>query len=266
MHLLSLPDYPTSFWVMAVFVMLLTGLGKSGFGSGIGALATPLLALTIPVADAAALLLPLLIIMDIFTVPYYRGRFHWGHLRILMIGALIGIAIGGYYFTTLSHNERAMKMGIGALAVLFVVLQVGRSLIFGALRDQRPPRAIGWLMGAVGGFTSTIAHAGGPPVTIYLLPQGLPRDQFVGTVALLFGLINVVKLVPYYYLDLLRVSNITTILLLAPLAYVGVRLGVFLNKRFTDKWFTRFVYAFLFMTGMELLTGSNLVDLFLSLW
>jgi len=266
MHLLSLPDYPTSFWVMAVFVMLLTGLGKSGFGSGIGALATPLLALTIPVADAAALLLPLLIIMDIFTVPYYRGRFHWGHLRILMIGALIGIAIGGYYFTTLSHNERAMKMGIGALAVLFVVLQVGRSLIFGALRDQRPPRAIGWLMGAVGGFTSTIAHAGGPPVTIYLLPQGLPRDQFVGTVALLFGLINVVKLVPYYYLDLLRVSNITTILLLAPLADGGVRLGVFLNKRFTDKWFTRFVYAFLFMTGMELLTGSNLVDLFLTLW
>lgn len=266
MHLLSLPDYPTSFWVMAVFVMLLTGLGKSGFGSGFGALATPLLALTIPVADAAALLLPLLIIMDIFTVPYYRGRFHWGHLRILLIGALIGIAIGGYYFTALSHNERAMKMGIGALAVLFVLIQVVRSFLLGAFRDQPPPQAIGWLMGAVGGFTSTIAHAGGPPVTIYLLPQGLPRDQFVGTVALLFGLINVVKLVPYYYLGLLRVSNITTILLLAPLAYVGVRLGVFLNKRFTDKWFTRFVYAFLFMTGMELLTGSNLVDLFLSLW
>lgn len=266
MHLFALPDYPTTFWVVAVFVMLLTGLSKSGFGSGFGALATPLLALTIPVADAAALLLPLLIIMDIFTVPYYRGRFHWGHLRILMIGALIGIAVGGYYFTALSHNERAMKMGIGALAVLFVLIQVTRSFLLGSFRDQPPPRAVGWLMGAVGGFTSTIAHAGGPPVTIYLLPQGLPRDQFVGTTALLFGLINVVKLVPYYSLGLLRVSNITTILLLAPLAYVGVRLGVFLNKRFTDKWFTRFVYAFLFMTGLELLTGSNLVDLFLTLW
>ena len=82
----------------------------------------------------------------------------------------------------------------------------------------------------------------------------------------LFGLINVVKLVPYYTLGLLRISNITTILLLAPLAYIGVRLGVYLNKRFTDKWFTRFVYAFLFITGMELLTGSNLVDLVLTLW
>lgn len=265
MYLFALPHYPTSFWVVAVFVMLLTGLGKSGFGSGFGALATPLLALTIPAADAAALLLPLLIIMDIFTVPYYRGRFHWGHLRILLIGSLVGIAIGAYYFNALSHNERAMKMGIGALTVLFVLIQVGRSLILGAFSEQRPSRAIGWLMGAVGGFTSTIAHAGGPPVTIYLLPQQLPRDKFVGTTALLFAIINLVKLVPYYYLGLLRISNVTTVLLLAPLAYAGVRLGVFLNQRFTDKWFTRFIYAFLFLTGMELLTGWNLADLFLTL-
>jgi uncharacterized membrane protein YfcA len=263
MNIFAFPHYSASFWVVAAFVMILTGLGKSGFGSGFGALATPLLALTIPAADAAALLLPLLIIMDLFTVPYYRNRFHWGHLRILLLGALVGIAIGAYYFNVLSHNERAMKMGIGALAVLFVVIQVGRSLIFGALNEQRPPRAMGWLMGAIGGFTSTIAHAGGPPVTIYLVPQKLPREQFVGTTAILFAIINLVKLVPYYYLDLLRVSNITTILVLAPLAYVGVRLGVFLNQRFTDKWFTRFIYAFLFLTGMELLTGWNLVDLFL---
>jgi uncharacterized protein len=265
MYSFALPDYSAAFWVMAVFVMLLTGLGKSGFGSGFGALATPLLALTIPVADAAALLLPLLIIMDIFTVPYYRQRFDRYHLRVLLLGALVGIAVGAYYFDALSHNERAMKMGIGALAVLFVLIQLGRSLILGALSQHRPPAALGWLMGAVGGFTSTVAHAGGPPVTIYLVPQGLPRAHFVGTTAILFAIVNLVKLVPYYYLGLLRVSNITTILLLAPLAYVGVRLGVFLNQHFTDKWFTRFVYAFLFITGMELLTGWNLVTLITAL-
>ncbi|MEZ4735811.1 MAG: sulfite exporter TauE/SafE family protein [Caldilineaceae bacterium] len=266
MAIFALPDYPTAFWVMAAFVMLLTGLGKSGFGSGFGALATPLLALTIPVADAAALLLPLLIIMDMFTVPYYWRRFDRYHMRVLLLGALVGIAVGAYYFDALSHNERAMKMGIGALAVLFVLIQVGRTLILGALSQHRPPATVGWLMGAVGGFTSTVAHAGGPPVTIYLVPQGLPRDKFVGTTAILFAIINLVKLVPYSYLGLLRVSNVTTVLLLAPLAYVGVRLGVFLNQRFTDKWFTRFVYAFLLMTGMELLTGWNLVELFLILF
>lgn len=265
MNLFALPHYSVAFWVVAVFVMLLTGLGKSGFGSGFGALATPLLALTIPAADAAALLLPLLIIMDLFTVPYYWNRFHAGHLRILLIGALVGIAIGAYYFNALSHNEQAMKMGIGALAVLFVIIQVGRSLILGALSEHRPPAVLGWLMGAVGGFTSTIAHAGGPPVTIYLVPQKLQRDQFVGTTAILFAIVNLVKLVPYYSLGLLRVSNITTILLLAPLAYLGVRLGVFLNQHFSEKWFTRLIYAFLFITGLELLTGWNVADLFLTL-
>jgi len=254
----SLPAYPTAFWVTAVFVMVLTGLGKSGFGSGIGALATPLLALTIGAANAAALLLPLLIIMDLFTVPYYYNRFDRRHLTILLIGSLFGIAVGAYFFDTLSHNEQALKMGIGALAILFVVLQIGRSLILGALSERKPGRVMGWLMGALGGFTSTIAHAGGPPVTIYLVPQQLPRDLYVGTAALLFAMINLIKLVPYYYLGLLRVGNISTVLVLAPLAYVGVWLGVFLNKRFTDKWFTRFVYAFLLLTGIQLLTGWHL--------
>ena len=262
MHLLAIPDYPTAFWITAAFVMILTGLGKSGFGSGLGALATPLLALTIPVADAAALLLPLLIIMDIFTVPHYRKRFDGNHLRILLLGALVGIAIGAYYFEAFSHNERAMKMGIGALAVLFVIIQIGRSLIFGVLSEHRPPPIVGWIMGAIGGFTSMIAHAGGPPVTIYLVPQRLPRDVYVGTAAILFALINLVKLVPYYFLGLLRIGNISTILILAPLAYAGVWLGIVLNKHFTDKWFTRFVYAFLLLTGLDLLTGWNLVSVF----
>lgn len=238
--------------------MVLTGLGKSGFGSGIGALATPLLALTIGAANAAALLLPLLIIMDLFTIPYYYNRFDRRHLTILLIGSLFGIAVGAYFFDALSHNEQALKMGIGALAILFVLLQIGRSLILGALSEQKPGRVMGWIMGALGGFTSTIAHAGGPPVTIYLVPQRLPRDIYVGTAALLFAIINLIKLVPYSYLGLLRVGNISTIVVLAPLAYVGVWLGVFLNKRFTDKWFTRFVYAFLLLTGIQLLTGWNL--------
>jgi len=264
MNFLQLPDYPTAFWLTAAFVMVLTGLGKSGFGSGIGALATPLLALTIPVADAAALLLPLLIIMDWFTMPHYyrERRFDSKHLRILLLSSIIGIAVGGYFFDAMSHNERVMKMGIGALAVLFVLIQMGRSLILGALNESKPGAIIGWLMGALGGFTSTVAHAGGPPVTIYLVPQNLPRDRYVGTTVLLFAGINLIKLIPYYFLGLLRLGNLGTILLLSPLAFVGVRLGIWLNQRFSNVWFTRLIYAFLFLTGLQLLTGWNVLALF----
>ncbi len=140
-----------------------------------------------------------------------------------------------------------------------MIIQIGRSLIFGVLSEHRPSPFVGWLMGTVGGFTSMIAHAGGPPVTIYLVPQRLPRDVYVGTAAILFALINLVKLVPYYALGLLRIGNLGTVLILAPLAYVGVRLGILLNRHFTDKWFTRFVYTFLLLTGLDLLTGWNLV-------
>ncbi len=263
MTFLALPDYPTTFWVTAAFVVLLTGVGKSGFGSGIGALATPLLALTISVADAAALLLPMLIIMDAFTLPHYyrERRFDAHHLRILLFSSVIGIVVGAYFFDTLSHNERAMKFGIGALAVAFVLFQMGRSVIVGALSAQRPAPWVGAIMGALGGFTSTLAHAGGPPVTIYLVPQNLPRDRYVGTTVLLFAAVNLIKLIPYYFLGLLRLGNLGTILLLTPLAFVGVRLGLWLNQRFTNRWFNRFIYTFLFLTGLQLLTGWNLSTL-----
>jgi uncharacterized membrane protein YfcA len=91
------------------------------------------------------------------------------------------------------------------------------------------------------------------------VPQNLPRDRFVGTTVLLFAAINLIKLIPYYFLGLIRVGNLSTILLLAPLAFVGVQLGIWLNKRFTNLWFNRFIYAFLFLTGVQLLTGWNLL-------
>jgi len=69
----------------------------------------------------------------------------------------------------------------------------------------------------------------------------------VGTSVVFFTAINLIKLIPYSYLGLLRVGNLTTILVLSPLAYVGVRVGVYLNGRFSDKWFNRFIYTLLFL-------------------
>jgi uncharacterized membrane protein YfcA len=117
-------------------------------------------------------------------------------------------------------------------------------------------------LGGAAGFTSTLAHAGGPPATMYLLPQQLPRGIFVGTNLVFFFLLNLMKLVPYALLGLLQLGNLTTILILAPLAYVGVRLGVVLNKRFSDVWFNRVIYVLLFITGLELVSGTSLINLF----
>jgi uncharacterized protein len=237
----------------------MVGISKAGFGGGVGAVATPLMALTISVTDAAAILLPLLIIADFFSLRHYWKVYDRHSMKLLLPGGLIGIMIGALFFGYFSNNERILKMGLGAIALAFVMFQVIRSLLLGAMIKSRPADPVGVALGVAAGFTSTLAHAGGPPATMYLLPQQLPRHLFVGTNVLFFALLNLVKLAPYAYLGLLRVGNITTILILAPLAYVGVRLGVYLNKRFTDRWFNRLVYSLLFLTGLELVTGRSII-------
>ncbi len=254
-----LPDYPLAFWFCAVLAVMIFGIAKAGFGSGIGIVATPLLTLTIPVTDAVALLLPLLIITDVFSVNHYRMNFNRRSIKLLLPGAFLGIAIGGFFFSSFRGNQRILQFAIGVLALWFVVFQASRTIILGVLEKRRPRAFEGILMGTISGFTSTLAHAGGPPIAMYLLPQRFPRDLFVGTTVIYFAVVNLVKLIPYHTLGLLRVDNLTTIMLLAPLTYVGVRLGIYLNRRFTDLWFNRVVYTILFLTGVQLVLGKNIV-------
>jgi uncharacterized membrane protein YfcA len=219
------------------------------------------MALTIPVVDAAALLLPLLIIIDLISVRHYYRTFDKPSIRILLPSAIAGILLGDLFFSVFRDNDSVLRMGIGLLALAFLAYQAGRTLLVGALENRRPPKPVGIAMGALAGFASTLAHAGGPPVAVYLLPQGLARGIFVGTSVVFFTAVNLIKLVPYTALGLLRVGNLTTILLLAPVGYVGVRLGLYLNQRFTDVWFTRLIYILLFFTAIELLSGQSLIGL-----
>lgn len=259
---MSLPPYPPEFWIAAITALILVGIAKAGFGSGPGLLATPLIALTIPVAEAAALLLPLLIIVDIFSVRHYRSEYDTQSLKIILPAAMVGILVGAFAFRYFSDRERILQIGIGVLALVFVLFQAFRTLIFGAIGGRRPPGWLGMILGAIGGFTSTLAHAGGPPVTIYLLPQHLARNIFVGTTVIIFFVINLVKLIPYSILGLLRVGNLLTILILSPFALIGVSIGIYLNRRFRDDWFNRIIYVILFLTGLQLVIGRSLLSLF----
>jgi hypothetical protein len=260
---MSLPDYSTVFWITAVLVVTMLGIAKAGFGGGAAVIATPLLALTVPVAEAAALLLPLLIIIDMISIVHYRGSFDRRSIQLMIPSAAVGILIGGLFFSTFSSSERVLQLGIGLLAVAFVLFQLFQSQIMDQLEGKRPSTATGLIFSGLAGFTSTLAHAGGPPATIYLLPQRLPRQLFVGTTVVFFTAVNLIKLVPYSLLGLLKVGNMTTILILSPLCYLGVRLGIYLNGRFTDKWFNRLIYTLLALTGIQLILGQNLLELFI---
>ncbi len=247
-----LPVYPPMFWVAAVTAVLFLGVAKAGFGGGAGVIGTPLMALTIPVGDAVALLLPLLMFCDLFSVWHYRSTFHRRSVALLLPGAAVGIAIGTVFFRFFLDNTAILRLGVGVLALVFVAFHVLRTLAGKALEARHPHATEGVLLGVLSGFTSTLAHAGGAPVAIYLLPQHLPRQLFVGTTVIIFSAVNAMKVAPYIWLDLFHVGNLATVAVLAPLTLVGVRLGIWLNKRFTDVWFNRVVYAILLATGVKL--------------
>lgn len=241
------------FYVLAVPVVLWVGVSKGGFGGGAGMVAVPLLSLSVPLPQAAAVLLPILCTMDLFALGAYRGQYSAVNLRRLLPAALVGIAVGGLAFGTL--DERWLRVIVGSIAVAFAlqwVLEVVRGR--GSAPEARTPGAAsGAVWGFVTGFTSTMAHAGGPPAAVYLLPQRLPPTIFVGTTVILFTAVNYTKLIPYAWLGQLDTENLLTSLVLLPLAPLGIRLGRWLHDRVNDVLFYRITYALLLITGLKLI-------------
>lgn len=239
------------FYVVAVPAVLLFGISKGGFGGGLGVVAVPLMALVISPVQAAAILLPILCLMDLVSVWAYRGKWDWHELRIMVPASLIGIAAGTLLFGYMS--AAVVKLIIGVVAIsftLYFVLATRRRSI-----EELPdaPAAAGIAAGAVGGFTSFVAHSGGPPINMYLLRRPLDKTQFVATTVLLFAGINYVKLLPYGWLGQLSGGNLLTSIVLAPLAPIGVLTGVWLHKNVSDRFFFRVVYVLLFVVGCKLL-------------
>jgi uncharacterized protein len=236
------------FYAAAVPAVVLMGLSKSGFGAGFGALAVPLMALAVPVPQAAAIMLPLLAIMDAMGLAALIRERDKALVRLLLPAGLVGTLIGTLLFGVLSAKTVAGIVGVVTLAFLVV------RLAFPPRADAPPPpRWLGWLLGATSGFTSFVAHAGGPPVSFYVLPLKLPPMVFTATMSAFFAAINASKWVPYAWLGLIDLRNLSTSLALAPFAPIGVWLGLKVVKRIDATWFYR-----LFHIGMAL-TGSKLV-------
>jgi len=261
---MNLIDVSLMTWAVSGVCVVLVGIAKAGFAGGIGVIAVPLLCLVMAPSKAAAMLLPLLGGCDLVSIYFYRKTFSLRGLRDLDPGAALGISLGALFLWLWSGNkeatERGLKVMIGVISLFFVVYQVGKTWIFKNLERYHPKPWHGPLFGSAAGFASTLAHAGGPPVTMFLLPQHMDRRIFVGTTVWLFTLINATKLIPYYWLGLFSTENVSMSLYLMPLVPIGVVAGVWMNERIDQEIFIKIVYAILFLTGLQLLTGWNPVE------
>ncbi len=236
------------FYALAIPAFITVGISKGGFGGGLGSLAVPLMALAIPVPQAAAIMLPLLMVMDAIGLWAYRAKWDRANMKIIVPGACLGLYLG--YLAFRLSPEAIIRLLIGVIALGFA-LNYWR-------RRGRPAAASArsWPMGsfwaAVAGLVSFIANAGGPPLAIYLLPQRLDKTLYVGTTIVFFAIVNALKVPPFWWLGQFTAENLSTAAVLLPLAPLGMWLGIWLHDKVSDAAFYRWAYALMFAAGLKL--------------
>ena len=236
------------FYVVSIPAVVLLGLSKSGFGAGFGSLVVPLMALTVTVPQAAAILMPVLLLMDVMALGALRHNLDRQLLRFLLPFGLVGILLGTLLFTVL--DSKTVAGVVGALTLLFLA----QRLAFPPQVDSAPPpKWLGAMLTLTSGFTSFVAHAGGPPIQFYVIPMRLAPLVFTATMAAFFFVINLAKWIPYAWLGLLDWRNMSTSLALLPFAPIGVWLGVAMAKRIKPVLFYRILYAGMLLSGSKLL-------------
>ena len=244
--------FDTTFFAAMVPAVILMGLSKGGF-SGLGLLSLPLMALVVSPVTAAAIMLPLLISQDVVTVWSYRRDFDGRNLATLLPGAILGVLAG--YLLAAKVSDSAVGLAVGLISVGFALRRLARA---GKAPSPvtRANHAAGAIWGAICGFTSMIAHAGGPPFQIYVMPQRLPPAVFVGTGAIFFAMMNLIKVGPYLALGQFSAQNLLASAALFPVAIVSTLAGVWLVRRVPAERFYTIIYWLLLAIGTKLIVDG----------
>lgn len=243
----TLPD--TTFLIVALIAVVITGVSKSGLGGGLGQLSVPIMALFISPVAAVAIMLPILCTIDLFNVWGYRRDWVKANVFVMVPGAVLGIGIGTLTFHHIDEN--AVRVLLGIISVIFALTYFVPQTPVSA--DTNKGKIIGSLCGAVSGFTSFVAHAGGGPVKMFLLPQRLSPRAFVGTNVYFFFIVNQIKIWPYLWLGQFSPENLSTSIMLLPAVPLGVWIGWKIVDIIDVELFYKICYALLMVAGLRLI-------------
>ena len=251
----ALVDHLTAI-VVVCFSVSLIGVSKAGFGGGLGMLSTPISVLALTSMGhspefALGFLLPLLIVGDAFSALHYRGKWEFKNLKVLLPGIVVGVLIGSQLIGRFS--PRQLNMVIGALAVGFVVFQFVKEAILKLEGTLKPGYGNGTFFGLAAGVTSSFAHGAGPVMSMYLIPQKMPKEIHVATRVLIFTCINWIKAPFFLAAGVVNPTTLMGSLKFVVLVPVGVVIGVWLNRRFSEEGFMKAVYVLTFLAGLQLI-------------
>ncbi|WP_306144295.1 sulfite exporter TauE/SafE family protein [Roseibium sp. MMSF_3412] len=251
-----LPIADPWFYFAAFPAVILVGLSKGGFGGTLAMLAVPILTLVISPIQAAGIMLPILLLMDVVALLAYRGRADWTCLAIMLPAAVVGIVIGWAAAAYVNDNFITLLVGVTSLA--FVADYVFKRRKQETASGHKPVWGFFW--GGIAGFTSFISHTGGPPYQMYTVPLRMPKLLFAGTAVIFFATVNAIKVVPYFFLGQFDTTNLATSAVLMPLALVATLAGVRLIRVINADTFYKLIYVFMGLIGAKL-TYDGLTNL-----
>ncbi len=246
---MNLPADP-AFYLVATLAVALVGIAKGGF-AGLGALSMPLLVLVMDPVRAAAMLLPILIVQDVVSVWAFRRSYDLPTLKLMLPGAAIGIFLG--WWLAAAVPVWGIEAMVGLIAVIFGINRIAASRGHGVRVTGPLPNWLGTFWGGVSGFTSQIAHAGGPPFQVWAMSRNFPHQVFIGTSSIFFALVNWAKVPAFFALGQFTWANMQLTLIFLPVAVLSTFLGVVLVKRLSPERFYFIINILMIAIGLRLL-------------
>lgn len=244
MELFTLPVFAVS-----IPAVIFAGISKGGFGSGVAFASSSILALALDPGIAIGLMLPLLMLIDVTSLPAYWRKWDWGVARVLLWGGLPGTILGALFYAW--ANPDAIRLIIGLVALSFVAWQLAVKYKLIRLGTQFGP-GVGLVAGVALGFTSFVSHAGGPAAAIYMLGQGMAKTRYQATTVLIFWAVNLFKSGFYAGMGIFTTQTLLLALALAPFAILGTWVGIKAHERIPERAFFGVTYVALTLTGAKL--------------
>jgi uncharacterized membrane protein YfcA len=237
------------FFLCVVPAIILYGIAKSGLGGSMTLISIPLMTVVMPLGQALAIVLPILILSDMVAVYRFRNNFDTETLKLLVPGAAIGIFVGSITF--MYFSESLLKFIIGLMGFLFT----GHYFIFKKkiIIPLKKSFLKGGICSIISGFTSFCVHAGGTPLSVYLLPLRMKKEIYVGTRVIFFTCVNLIKFPFYVNLSIITLDSVKQSLLLFPLALLGISIGYQILKVVEEALFYNIIYILILFSSAKLI-------------